>query len=317
MWIELLLAFILVIAIIAVSLKSPRIYWWFLRLMTALRAVLKGNKNVDTKDYQDLNKTIESAGYAYDEKQDIFYSIMDPWQRSLGYCRLYDEAASPLGMIIDCEPIYFEYGGKSWMIELWKGQYDLTTGCEIGIYTTEDPDNKIPGIGTFYQCASNADRLKMSYTLIKNGEILFTREGKHWWLTGFKLGEFSEPSELDMNARITLKDKSMCNAFVKGLKGAGYAEDKFEIKGNTVSLHLAEPLTKQPITRIPATDWIMQRKNKFLCDKYQEITGPYSNLPDKIKAIQENAPELYDMIVHIGKKKHLFEMYEIIRSYLN
>ena len=32
--------------------------------------------------------------------------------------------------IIDCEPIYFSYGGKRWLIELWKGQYALTTGAE-------------------------------------------------------------------------------------------------------------------------------------------------------------------------------------------
>jgi len=54
----------------------------------------------------ELDKAIEIAGYSYDPKQDIFYSTMDPWQRDIGYCRLYDELAAPLGMIIDCEPIY-------------------------------------------------------------------------------------------------------------------------------------------------------------------------------------------------------------------
>jgi hypothetical protein len=53
----------------------------------------------------------------------------------------------------------------------------------------------------------------MSYVLKKNGETLFTRQAKHWWLTGFRLGEFSEPYELTMEVSVTLKDVFMRNAF--------------------------------------------------------------------------------------------------------
>ncbi|HUS89877.1 MAG TPA: DUF4474 domain-containing protein, partial [Desulfosporosinus sp.] len=124
----------------------------------------------------ELDKAIEIAGYSYDQKQDIFYSIMDPWQRDIGYCRLYDELAAPLGMIIDCEPIHFEYLEKKWMIGFWKGQYDLVTGAEIGVYTRA-VDLNILGFfsGAYYDCVSNTDLLKMSYTLKKNGNTLFTR----------------------------------------------------------------------------------------------------------------------------------------------
>ena len=49
-------------------------------------------------------------------------------------------------MIIDCEPICFMYGGKNWMIELWKGQYGLETGGEIGVYNAAEnrPPTQIP-----------------------------------------------------------------------------------------------------------------------------------------------------------------------------
>ena len=47
-----------------------------------------------------------------------------------------------MGMIIDCEPVRFYYGGKKWLIELWKGQYGMTTGCEIGVYTAPVYDVK-------------------------------------------------------------------------------------------------------------------------------------------------------------------------------
>lgn len=262
---------------------------------------------------EELDKAIEISGYSYDSKQDLFYSNMDPWQRNVGYCRLYDEAAAPLGMIIDCEPIYFEYQEKKWMIGLWKGQYDLVTGCEIGVYIGA-LDLTIPGIfsGTFYNCASDADLLQMSCNLLKNGNLLFSREGEHWWLTGFKLGEFSEPSELIMDINITLKNELMCDAFITGLRNAGYSNDEYTIDKNTVSFRFAIPHTPQPITRTPSIDWLIQRKNEQLCDKYQDITRTFDNLEDKVKAIKEQAPELYQKVIKIGKSKPLYEIYETV-----
>ncbi len=60
-----------------------------------------------------MDKAIVAAGYAYDNKQDIFYSKIDAWQRQMGYCRLYDEAASLMGMVVDSEPVFFEYNNKN------------------------------------------------------------------------------------------------------------------------------------------------------------------------------------------------------------
>lgn len=219
-----------------------------------------------------LDKLIAFFGYAYDSNQDIFYSTMDSWQRNVGFCHLYDEAGAPLSMIMDCEPVYFEYGGEKWLIEFWKGQYGMVTGGEIGVYTG-GIDVKILGVynDTFYNCAGDDDLLEMSYTLKKNGNTLFTREGKHWWLTGFKLGEFSEPSELLMDISITLKDEIMRDAFLAGFSTAGYSDAEYNVVGNTVSFTFNIPRTSQPSTRTRATDWIIQRKNELLCNMYQEI----------------------------------------------
>ena len=89
-----------------------------------------------------LNNDLKDSGFAYHLMDDYFYSRMDCWQREVGYCRLYDEGAPFFNMIFDAEPITFSYGGKRWLIELWKGQYGITTGAEIGIYNTtlEDLD---------------------------------------------------------------------------------------------------------------------------------------------------------------------------------
>jgi len=258
----------------------------------------------------ELDKAIATAGYSYDPKQDIFYSNMDPWQREIGYCRLYDEAAAPLGMIIDCEPIHFEYLDKKWMIGFWKGQYDLVTGAEIGVYTGAR-DLTILGLfsGAYYSCASNSDLLRMSYTLKKNGKTLFTREGDHWWLTGFKLGEFSDPSELTMDITITLHNVIMRDAFVHGLWNAGYSLDEFTRDGDTISFTFGIPHTPPPTTRTKAIDWIMQKKNEQLCIKYQDITGTSNNIQDKVKAVEELAPDIYAKIIKIGKSKQLYEMF--------
>jgi len=258
----------------------------------------------------ELDKAIEAAGYSYDQEQDIFYSTMNPWQRDIGYCRLYDELAAPWGMIIDCEPIYFEYLGKEWMIGFWKGQYDLVTGGEIGVYTRA-ADLKLLGVlgGAYYECVSNTDLLEMSYTLKKNGKPLFTRKGKHWWLTGFKLGEFSDPSELTMDITITLHNVSMRDAFVNGLWNAGYPLDEFTRNGSTVSFTFSRPHTPPPITRTSATDRIIQKKNEFLCEKYKDITGSSKTIRDKVKAIEEHAPHLYDKVIRTGKSKHSYETF--------
>lgn len=254
----------------------------------------------------ELDKAVALAGYAYDPEQDIFFSIMNPWQRDIGYCRLYDEMATPMGMIIDCEPIFFSYQGKTWMIGLWKGQYDLVAGGEIGVYTRA-MDFNLWGVfnGAYYDCAGNADLLPMSFTLKKNGQVLFAREDKHWWLTGFKLGEFTEPSELSMDISITLPNEEMRAAFLSGLWDAGYSLAELTPDGLSVSFTFAAPHTAQPLTRTILTDRIVQRKNKLLCELYQNVAGTSSTTQDKIKALEQQYPDMYEKILRMGKAKPL------------
>src|SRR3954447_21317050 len=118
------------------------------------------------------------------------------------------------------------------MIELWKGQYGLETGCEVGVYTRPSgssgtgydlldatvgkrPGDGVPSHNLFYDCASDADRLQLSATLSRDGTVLFTRGPEpHWWLTGFKWGVLSDPTQLSVDVAITLKDDAMRDAFL-------------------------------------------------------------------------------------------------------
>lgn len=79
---------------------------------------------------------ISIMGFDYDSKKDAFYSTKDAWQKNFGYCHLYDVLAPEFRMIIDTEPIRFNYNNKNWLIAFWKGQYGIVTGAEIGIYNT-------------------------------------------------------------------------------------------------------------------------------------------------------------------------------------
>jgi len=272
----------------------------------------------DSEQLEELNHDLYPFGFAYQPYEDVFYSLMNPWQRSLGYCRLYDEASAALSMIIDCEPIRFEYRGKKWMIEFWKGQYGMTSGGEVGIYYTDGPDLNIPGIfnGTFYYCVKDEDRINMAFAIRKNGNLLFTRTGYHWWLTGFKLGEFSKPSELTMDITLDLYDREMANLFVEALQKTGYEEGEYDVRGRRVFIHFAKPHTSQPITRTSFTEFITQRNNESFCDAYNRLTEDYTETLDKLEIVRNESPNMYKQILNMGKPKAVYDSFNGLKSFL-
>lgn len=271
-----------------------------------------------TERLAELNRELLPFGFAYEPYQDIFYSLLNPWQRELGYCRLYDEACVVMSMIIDCEPIRFEYAGRRWLIEFWKGQYGMTTGGEVGIYYTQWPDLDIPGVfnGTFYYSLRNEDLINMSFIFRKKGNILFTRSGYHWWLTGFKLGEFSKHSDLSMDITLDLYDRKMANAFVDALVKVGYSNEEYIQQGHRVIVRFDKPHTKQPLTRNSLTEFIMMRNNETLCTSYNTLTEEYTDTLDKLEIVRQESPSMYNQILNLGKPKAVFESYNNIKEYL-
>lgn len=59
-----------------------------------------------------LNRLAEPFGFCYDPEQDVFSTRTDAWQRSFGYGKLYDLAAPSMNMVLDTEPVYFNYKKK-------------------------------------------------------------------------------------------------------------------------------------------------------------------------------------------------------------
>lgn len=291
----------------------PAVFPKFRNILNKLLKHIVKKPNIADESIYEL---IDKLGYEYDAAKDIFYSGLNAWQRDVGYCKLYDEAAAPMSMIIDCEPIYFEYDNRRWLIEFWKGQYGMTTGCEIGVYSTAGSDVQTEYFnGTFYECARDEDLLSMSFVLKKKGKKLFSRKDIHWWLTGFKLGEFSEPKELVAELKITLKDLNMLNEFVNGLKSAGYEDEDIVVINNSVMVVFDQPKTLQPYTRNELTDYVMQLNNRELCEHFNVITKDYTNSMDKIMYLKESAPELFEEFFNLGRNKDVFNAYWDIIKY--
>ena len=259
--------------------------------------------------------SINQAGFDYDKEQGIFYSMIDAWQYDYGYCRFYDEFSAPLSIIFDCEPIYFNYNNKRWLIEFWKGQYGICTGAEVGVYASEKTiyNETMNSENIFYDKISPKEFLDISIVVKKNGQVIFKRKDKHWWLTGFILGEFSEPYELYVDINITLINEEMRNSFIQGLNYAGYDNKQIKIKENSVSICFDKPKTEQPYTNIKLLNNMMQRKNEDLCNVYNNITKQYKNYDEKINAVKKQSPLLYGEIMNIGKWKSIIDLYNVYK----
>ena len=137
--------------------------------------------------------------------------------RDFGFCFFYDFFCyiSPNWMWhYTTRRFKFNYAGKEWIIQIWKGSYLITNGGEIGLYNR--PPEKF---GSYYDCASDEDLLEMSMTISHGSDVLFSLDPvQHWWLNGFKMSkEQYRPSELTMDAKIVMRDEEMLRAFCKAI----------------------------------------------------------------------------------------------------
>lgn len=216
-------------------------------------------------------KAVYDAGFCYDSSQDIIFSRLNPYplQWWLGYTWPYDMMSAGLQMIIDCEPFYFAYDGKLWMIELWKGQYGLETGAEIGVYRDNHvlPAMPLDPRSRFYDCVDTRDQLRMKFTLYRNGTPLLHRGPEsHFWLTGFKWGIFTPSTrDLSMDIEIYFPATAMRDAFKKAAEQKLYhTMDKGQL-GVAFTFHI--PRTLQPGSRA-AVEIHMQKRNERLVTEY-------------------------------------------------
>lgn len=253
-----------------------------------------------------LNTLIEPMGYAYLADQDIFTSTRDAWQRQLGYHDIYNRGAAHFNMVFDYQPIYFNYSGRTWMIQLWKGQYGINTGSEVGIYYAdcEIPDYELDN--TLFQVVSDDDMLKMSMELTRNGRPFFGVSCRHWWLTGFAMGVFSWPRDLSLNVSITFPNCTMMNAFIEGLMKHPYSRCDLTICGLTLTFNM-RPLRchKNCIQKLAIL--FSQWKNRWFCRIFLFATRPFCLSLDRLLYLYYFLPFAFrkTMYVRCYKRKYI------------
>ena len=203
-------------------------------------------KEMPIKDVQDLlfatndastaNKILVACGFEYDAKQGIYYSHLNPLQRKFGFNFIYDMAAPMAGMFYDTKRIEFIYDNREWMIQIWKGQYGITSGAEIGLYNR--PLDRVMQ----YDCANDEDLIEMQFDFYNQNQLVFSRgPEKHWWLTGFKIFNAGVPILIDLDMTLKFTNITMARAFYNSLKKVAATSlidpMTYSIKGSTVSIY--------------------------------------------------------------------------------
>lgn len=276
---------------------------WLLAKWRRHRSACKVKGLSCCKKKEKLNQVLAPFGFCYDEKNDAVCSTMYPWQRKMGYCRTYDKSAFAMDMVLDCEPIYFDYHSRRYLLELWKGQYGCTTGAEMGLYVNRTAHKDRNPESLFYECVTDEERLRMKFVLYRNGKKMLEREGLHWWLTGFCVGVNAAPEELCMQVSITFPNAGMCRAFWNALRLAGYEERNIGVENcRTVSFCFDKPHQPNPGACGRRCRDRITKKNRKNAGRYCRVTRKFTTTADKLLYIGYCFPLLFRLVVKTGSK---------------
>lgn len=244
----------------------------------------------ECEKYCRLNELANPWGFSYLPSQDIMTSVADAWQREFGYCSLFDKTASRFNMVFDCEPVYFDYLGRTWRIEFWKGQYGINVGGEIGVYYADTVLAPEEYDKAHFHSADDDHLLFLSMELYDKECLLFEVSQWHWWLTGFCMGSYSEPGNLEMRASVTFPNQEMLCRFVDGLRENGYGRCEVNICEDTVSFLFSLPRRVCAETAGCFGRRKAQWKNRWFCRIYCQITRPFSSTLDRLLYLYLTVP---------------------------
>lgn len=252
-----------------------------------------------------LNGLIEPFGFEYDLEEDIFTTRLDVMQRQFGYTALYDNSAAFFNMVFDCEPIYFNYQERTWLIELWKGQYGINIGAEVGVYHADMIVPISARKTVLFDSINNDELLDMSVELFDSQQSLFYLQRKHWWLTGFAMGLSAAPRDLSARIAITFPNTEMMSAFTRALTAVGYTFNDYYIYDLTVYINFVLPYTKYPHRRHRFNTWLSQRENRIFLRLYHHFTRSFQDNLDRLLFLYYHFPYAFRHMckVRIHKKR--------------
>ena len=235
-----------------------------------------------------LDELAKPFGFFYDEAADVISSRTDAWQRKSGYTAAFDRAAAGAGIVIDALPVYFDYGWKTWLVEFWKGQYGVTTGGEVGVYHT---DEVIPAYfypAAHYAAVEDHEMPEICCRLEHRGQTVYENCGTHWWLTGFRLGQFSETRDLALSATVRFSETGMARAMLQGLRRSGIPREKYRLCGSEICVCMDFCQKYALIARV--FRFLVQRINHLNCRIYRLVTRPFCSTPDRLLFLYYQLP---------------------------
>lgn len=130
---------------------------------------------------------------------------------------------------------------------------------------------------------------------------MFRREKKHWWLTGFALGEFSWPGELMLEVSVTFPNVEMLEAFLEGCYRAGYQPEDLHIWYKKVTFRLYQPKAKQPSKYGKIFGRWIQWQNAHNCKLYHRVTKDFTRTIDKLDYLMQAYPRIFGIIIKTGR----------------
>lgn len=221
--------------------------------------------------YSLLDSVVKSFGYKYIPEWDVFSSRVDAWQRQFGYGTVYDRASVYFNMALHTLPIYFDYEGRTWLIQVWKGQYGICTGCELGLYHANGLVDESRRKDAIFQAVDNDEMMDLSAELWRQGIRIASLNQRHWWLTAFDVGTFSRPSELSLDISIRFPNHEMKDAFYFSLLKQGVNRRDIFSYHTSIYFHMPDCRYKTSLWRRLHTG-LVQGINHFNCNLFCFVT---------------------------------------------
>ncbi|MDR0531751.1 MAG: DUF4474 domain-containing protein [Oscillospiraceae bacterium] len=177
--------------------------------------------------YAQNGKGLLNTGFDFESGQYLVRTSLLPWPKAFGYHIAYDYLTFLVMIFIDTLRFPFEYDGKGWQIQLWKGIYPFMNGAEIGLY---ERIAELPGNLSFYNGTDL--HLKMSMELYQGDRLIFDYANTTWWLAAFQINHRGlRPRSLRLKGTILFEEAGMLEAFAQEVRRRGYQNFRWEVDG--------------------------------------------------------------------------------------
>ena len=183
---------------------------------------------------------------------------------------------------------------------LWKGQYGINTGAEVGIYQADGLLSPEEYATAHFQAVPDSERLPVTFHLFHGEKLLATMSHTTWWLTAFLVGLFTKPGHLTLEVTIGFPCAEMQRRFLEALERLGQENKslRYSCCCHGMQVHIryscgcpASPICPERISwfRRMRIRWA-QLCNRFSCRLYRCVTRPFDCTLDRILFLYELLP---------------------------